>query len=61
MIVVEMLDSALVFRLRSRLAKEDRVATGGGEPSRCPLGFGRGWEDGETPSHELKERLVGWS
>lgn len=37
MIVVEMLDRALVLRLRSKLASEDRVAAGGGEPSR-PLG-----------------------
>lgn len=34
--VVEMLDSALVFRLSSRLAREERVAAGGGEPSRSP-------------------------
>lgn len=35
-----MLDSALVFRLRSKLASDDRVAAGGGDPSRSPWGLG---------------------
>lgn len=39
-IVVEMLESALVFKLRSRLANDDRVAAGGGDPSRSPWGLG---------------------
>lgn len=32
--VVEILDSALVFRFNRRLAKDERVAAGGGDPSR---------------------------
>lgn len=45
MIVVDILDSAVVFKFKSRLAKEERVAAGGGEPSR-PLGVrvGGRWE-----------------
>ena len=39
-IVVEMLDSALVFRLSRRLASEERVAAGGGNPSRSPWALG---------------------
>lgn len=35
-----MLDKALVFKFRSRLARDDRVAAGGGEPSRVAPGFG---------------------
>lgn len=39
-----MLDSALVFKLSRRLASEERVAAGGGDPSRPPgalaLGLG---------------------
>lgn len=37
--VVEILDKALELRFRSRLARDERVAAGGGEPSRSP-GFG---------------------
>jgi hypothetical protein len=39
-IVVEILERALVFKLRSRLASDERVAAGGGDPSRPPWGFG---------------------
>lgn len=39
-IVVEILESALVFRSRRKLARDERVAAGGGEPSRWPPGFG---------------------
>jgi hypothetical protein len=38
--VAEMLESALVLRLTSKLAREERVAAGGGDPSRAPAGFG---------------------
>jgi hypothetical protein len=38
--VVEMLESALVLRVSSRFAREDRVAAGGGDPSRVPAGLG---------------------
>ena len=32
--VVDILDNALVLRFKSKLAKEERVAAGGGDPSR---------------------------
>lgn len=54
--VVEMLDKALVLRLRSRLASDDRLAAGGGEPSR-PSGFGaRVGGRCETQSWTRRER-----
>lgn len=53
--VVDILDNALVFRFKSRLAKEERVAAGGGEPSR-PLGarVGGRWETQSCTSRETR-------
>lgn len=58
-IVVEMDERALVFRLRSKEAREERVAAGGGEPERCgcwgwKLRVGGRWE---TQSWTRRETL----
>lgn len=65
--VVEILERALVLMLSSRLAREERVAAGGGEPSRAPAGFGprvggrwetQSWTRRETRGFESRCRVL---
>lgn len=63
--VVEILESALVLRLRSRLASDDRVAAGGGEPSRSPVeGFGARvggrWDTQSWTRREIRGLVRRW-
>lgn len=62
--VVEILDRALVLMFKSRLASEDRVAAGGGEPSRPSTleeaRTGGRWETQSWTSRETRGLVRRW-